>query len=342
MVADCAAWSADVVVVDSTGELLPMFGANSDNADDFTKVHNRVLQPLAKTGAAVLLVDHLAKGRNSRQLGQGGSIAKRRTVGGLSLRVVRERPFTRNGGGSALLWVNKDRHGGVRQYCAVVRPASKDRDEQLAGTFVLDATEHDAARWRVTPAQENVSHSGQTCKFRPTNLMERASRSIEEHPGKYTRNQVAADIGGRRETALLVVDLLEEEGFITRAPGQAGHKRCSSVTPYRESEDPASDSYQPKGDRLRQHQAGGLNRPGFRAHFLSWERRRALRVLRGVGNRVLMSPSSGVREGTIGGCVSRSTPIFLWCREPVWERGGGGRTVSRPFAGTVDCCFEHV
>jgi hypothetical protein len=135
MVADCAAWSADVVVVDSTGELLPMFGANSDNADDFTKVHNRVLQPLAKTGAAVLLVDHLAKGRNSRQLGQGGSIAKRRTVGGLSLRVVRERPFTRNGGGSALLWVNKDRHGGVRQYCAVVRPASKDRDE-LAGRNV--------------------------------------------------------------------------------------------------------------------------------------------------------------------------------------------------------------
>src|SRR6476646_251574 len=73
-----------------------------------------------------------------------------------------------------------------------------------------------------------------------------------------------------------------------------------------------------------------------------WERRRALRVLRGVGNRVLMSPSSGVRENTIGGCVSRSTPIFFWCCEPVWERGGGGRTVSRPFAGTVDCCFEHV
>src|SRR6478609_6116553 len=78
------------------------------------------------------------------------------------------------------------------------------------------------------------------------------------------------------------------------------------------------------------------------AHFLCWERRRALRVLRGVGNRVLMSPSSGVRENTIGGCVSRSTPIFFWCREPVWERGGGGRTVARLFAGTVDCCFEHV
>src|SRR6478752_8268322 len=72
----------------------------------------------------------------------------------------------------------------------------------------------------------------------------------------------------------------------------------------------------------------------------SWERPRTLRVLCGVGNRVLMSPSSSVRENTIGGCVSRSTPIFLWCCEPVWERGGGGRTVSRPFAGTVDVALS--
>ena len=86
----------------------------------------------------------------------------------------------------------------------------------------------------------------------------------------------------------------------------------------------------------------GVNRPGFRAHFLSWERRRALRARHGMGNRVPISPLSGVGESTIGGCVSRSTPIFLWCREPVWERGGRGRTVSGPFAGTVDCCFEHV
>jgi hypothetical protein len=86
-----------------------------------------------------------------------------------------------------------------------------------------------------------------------------------------------------------------------------------------------------------------LNRPGMSGdHSTSWERRRTRRVLRGVGNRVLISPSSSVRESRIGGCVSRSTPIFLWCCESVWERGGGGRTVSRPFAGTVDCCFEHV
>ena len=98
VVTDCQQWLPDVVVIDSTGELIPLFGGNSDNADDFTDVHNRVLQPLADTGAAVLLADHLAKHRESRAMGPGGSMAKRRTVGGSSVRVVRVRPFTKRDG----------------------------------------------------------------------------------------------------------------------------------------------------------------------------------------------------------------------------------------------------
>jgi hypothetical protein len=74
---------------------------------------------------------------------------------------------------------------------------------------------------------------------------------------------------------------------------------------------------------------------------LPWERRRALRALHG-GKSCADLAFGGAEESKLGGCVSRSTPVFLWCCEPVWERGGGGRTVSRPLAGTVDCCFEHV
>src|SRR6476660_3254055 len=50
------------------------------------------------------------------------------------------------------------------------------------------------------------------------------------------------------------------------------------------------------------------------AHFLCWERRRALRVLRGVGNRVLMSPSSGVGENTIGVASCFFEPRFSLSR----------------------------
>src|SRR5258705_3697449 len=64
------------------------------------------LKPLAKAGAAVLAVDHLAKNADPRAQGPGGTAAKRRAIGGVSLRVKVKQPFTPGHGGSALLLVS--------------------------------------------------------------------------------------------------------------------------------------------------------------------------------------------------------------------------------------------
>ena len=103
VVADSLAWRPAVAVVDSIGELLPMHGANTNSADEFTAVHTSVLKPLAKAGAAVLAVDHLAKGADSRAQGPGGTAAKRRAIGGVSMRVKATQAFTPGHGGEALL-----------------------------------------------------------------------------------------------------------------------------------------------------------------------------------------------------------------------------------------------
>lgn len=132
VVADMRTWGPNVVVLDSLGELLPLFGSSSNSADEYTNAHRSVLKPLAKTGAAVLVIDHLAKGTESRTLGPGGTAAKRRTIGGVSLRVTVNEAFTPGKGGSAWLTVNKDRHGGLRQHC----PAGGK--EPSAGLFRLD------------------------------------------------------------------------------------------------------------------------------------------------------------------------------------------------------------
>ncbi|MGS2805959.1 AAA family ATPase [Nocardia sp. MW-W600-9] len=132
VVADMQTWGPNVVVLDSLGELLPLFGSSSNSADEYTNAHRSVLKPLAKSGAAVLVIDHLAKGTESRTLGPGGTAAKRRTIGGVSLRVTVNEAFTPGKGGSAWLTVNKDRHGGLRQHC----PAGGK--EPSAGLFRLD------------------------------------------------------------------------------------------------------------------------------------------------------------------------------------------------------------
>lgn len=142
VVADLSEWKPDVILVDSLGELLPLFGS-SNSADDFTVVHTRVLKPLAKSGAAVILIDHLAKGADSRAAGPGGTAAKRRAIGGVSLRVKVNVAFTPGQGGSAYLEINKDRHGGLRQHCP-----TGDR-EPTAGLFRMTQISEDILRWEV-------------------------------------------------------------------------------------------------------------------------------------------------------------------------------------------------
>ena len=69
-------------------------------------MHARVVKPLAMAGAAVVCIDHLAKGAESRSLGSTGTLAKRRVVGGATIRVKLLDAYTPGKGGRALLTVN--------------------------------------------------------------------------------------------------------------------------------------------------------------------------------------------------------------------------------------------
>jgi len=131
IVADTKLWRPTVVIVDSMGELLPLFGASSNSPDDFTRVHRIALKPLVDSGAAVIVIDHLAKNSESQAYGSTGTAAKKRVVGGSSLRVHVVQPFKPGQGGKAQLTINKDRHGGLR-----AASPSEER-EPLAATFRL-------------------------------------------------------------------------------------------------------------------------------------------------------------------------------------------------------------
>lgn len=146
VVTDLRQWKPAVVVVDSLGEVLPLYGASSNSPDDFTRVHSNVIKPLAAAGACVLLIDHLAKGAESRSQGSTGTAAKKRAVGGVSMRVKVADQFTPGKGGSAHLSIAKDRHGGLRGH----RPTGDK--EPLAGTFRLYA--EGPRRWTVIAPQD--------------------------------------------------------------------------------------------------------------------------------------------------------------------------------------------
>lgn len=150
-------WRPTLVILDSLGELLPMFGSNSNSADEFTNCHQAVIKPLVRTGACVVAIDHLSKGADSRAYGMGGTMAKRRVIGGSSIRVGVDRAFAPGKGGSAYLSINKDRHGGLR----AMSPATGDKEE-LAGKFVLWPEPDGRVRAEVRAPKADERNPGET------------------------------------------------------------------------------------------------------------------------------------------------------------------------------------
>ena len=166
LVADLQAWHPDLVILDSMGELLPIFGASSNDADEFTTVNRRVLTPLTREGAGVVVVDHLAKGADSRAQGPGGTMAKRRITGGAMLRITVSQPFAPGRGGKAHLNVFKDRHGGLR--AQVVHDKTK---EPLIGEFAMTENPDGSLSWTVQPRDAVV----------PISAVDRAGERRAQH-----------------------------------------------------------------------------------------------------------------------------------------------------------------
>ena len=137
-------WRPDVAVVDSIGEILPMLGLSSNSPDDYTAANRAVLTALARAGAAVIGVDHLPKSDDARAHGQTGTLAKRRTVSGVSLRVTLTEVFAPGRGGASSLVIHKDRPGGLRRRSPV------DGKYQPAGRFVLFDDVDGRIVWQVT------------------------------------------------------------------------------------------------------------------------------------------------------------------------------------------------
>jgi hypothetical protein len=191
----------DVVVLDSLGEILPLFNANSNSADDFTTVHAEVIKPLTRNGASVLVVDHLAKNADSRNFGPTGTAAKMRAADGLAIRVTAEQQFTPGRGGKAKLQVYKDRYGGVRKhYPSDPKP--------VIGTFEL-ITDGDTLDYEFHSAQ--VVQIDRQGRDDAEQLADDVARLRERFPTKPPVRQAREALGCGQRRAMRAVNAYTAE-----------------------------------------------------------------------------------------------------------------------------------
>jgi len=237
-----------LAVIDGVTDALGIFGYSTKDNDDVARWMNAVPKLIAaRTGAAVVLIDHVTKDPANRGRWAIGGQAKMAGLTGAAYTVEVTAPLGRSLRGEVLLRIGKDRPGNVRSNCGAF---SKKGRTQEAARIVVDSTVSPPQVTVGPPCARSDEEPSAQREFRPTNLMQRVSEEIEQHPGELTKNQAVTRAGGRKQTTLLAFDLLDAAGYLTHEPGRCGHPVFTVVQPYREEDDPLSDRYVNSGNAL--------------------------------------------------------------------------------------------
>jgi len=225
------ALAADVVVIDSIGESLAAEGLKPNDDDQVTRWFRLLPRRLARNGAAVLGVDHRAKNKDDRGLWAIGSQRKLAAIDGAAyVAEVKVAP-------------TKTTDGHVRLICAKDRHGTHQRDHMVADVHI-----------RNLDGGVRLHLAAPATTFRPTVLMERVSRFLEETPTSSLRG-VHRGVTGKNETLTLALNSLLAEGYVRCDTGGRGGQQWSSVEPFRAPDDELSHLTNPvdnpeEGDRV--------------------------------------------------------------------------------------------
>lgn len=124
-------YGASLVVIDGITEAMVSGGWSMLDNDDVARFYLTLPRPLARTGAAVVMIDHLPK--NAEGKGAIGAQHKRSGIDGCALRLDVTSPFGVGREGGSRVAVDKDRSGKVRGFALmgktvgqmVVRPVGE-------------------------------------------------------------------------------------------------------------------------------------------------------------------------------------------------------------------------
>ena len=224
-----------LVILDGVTEALSTMGRSTNDNDEVTDWVRRVPRQMAqRTGAAVVLVDHVTKSTEGRGRFAIGAQAKLATLDGASYSLEVVEPLGRGMRGTLRLWVGKDREGAVRPHCGRFKPGDRT---QLAATIVVDSTAGPITM-EVQPPEDLVGDDRKP--FRPTHLMEQLSRALEGSAEALSTNALVKGsdyVEGKGQWKRAALDLLVAEGYVNRTPGSNNSALHTSAKAYREADE---------------------------------------------------------------------------------------------------------
>jgi hypothetical protein len=205
-------------VIDAFTGALQIHGLDPNSSIDVEKFYRLVVDTLRAHDGAVALSDHLRKDRESRGK---WAIGSERKIGAADVHLGLEaaQPFGHGKTGKAKIVTHKDRPGQL--------PRPKAGELELV-------SDPDTGRvtWTLTLADPSDERP-----FRPTHLMERVSRYVENCVGPPSRNEVEGAVKGNAKAVRLAIDTLLSEGHFEKHPGPRNSHLLAPLKPYRETDD---------------------------------------------------------------------------------------------------------
>lgn len=226
----------ELVVIDSAGESMAADGVNPNDDAEVSRWFRRVPRAIARTGPAVVILDHVTKAGEDA-LYASGSQRKRAAITGAQYMQTDGRPFSRESAGYARLTCAKDRSGTYARGEVVALVRFDPRQRSAAGLAGVDV------------ALDAPPKAAADCdRFRPTGLMEKVSQALATTEGPQSFRAINKLVPGREQHVRAAIDLLVEEGNVSVVDGPRNSRLHTLERPYSQREDPRSDLYRPSGD----------------------------------------------------------------------------------------------
>jgi hypothetical protein len=231
------ALNLDLWVVDSVGEALAVEGLNPNADEDVAQWYRKVPRRLAAGGAAVELLDHVAKDRETRGSWAIGSQRKLAAIDGAAYTVAVVKAPTKEDDGHLRITCAKDRHGAHR------------RGQVVAEVLVLNSDGGVSVTVRRPPSEFRPTANMETiCRWMEDNALDspfsvRAIRAAKVK--RQTKDDGTTELvglgAGNVDAALRC---LVEEGFVVVDKGAKNAHLHRVERSYRQAEDPRSDAYE--------------------------------------------------------------------------------------------------
>lgn len=213
-------------LIDAAAGAYDATGLDDNSRKDAEQFASKWIRPLWQAGIATIVIDHVVKSADQR-----GSwvIGSERKIGQCDVHLSLEslKPLTRGGDGMVKINVKRDRPGHLPRPTAYVVELASDADHRLSWTL-------------RDPHPSDIADG----YFRPTVLMERVSRWLEENGGEWSQAKVEENVKGKGTGIRDALNALRKEGYITRDEVGTSH-RFKHFRPYREKDDlvPAGSYY---------------------------------------------------------------------------------------------------